>query len=210
LNEGFVVYLFSRFHEQLGFEKVLKIGSTFPDCIALKDGKEVRIEFEIMPWYLKSHVKVATYSPVVYIVTETEREYLVTSRSGQSNWKVSYPKDQYTATIYPNGLAEINYKRLPLDYCVCWENRGTKRDYQEGIEIIELPRVPVIARFLLEREYLKPTYYVACASMKKPIPCEMSASIKGRIVEVRGIDGRLIYPKKNQQKELRQIKARLK
>ena len=47
-NEAGVMYLFSRYHEEIGFEKILKFNTTtgFPDIIALRDGKEVRIELE--------------------------------------------------------------------------------------------------------------------------------------------------------------------
>lgn len=48
-NEMGVWYLFSRYHEKLGFEKILRVSSIeFPDVIALQDGKEVRIELEYM------------------------------------------------------------------------------------------------------------------------------------------------------------------
>lgn len=47
-NEAGVMYLFSRYHEELGFEKIIKFNTTtgFPDIVALRDGKKVRIELE--------------------------------------------------------------------------------------------------------------------------------------------------------------------
>lgn len=45
-NEQGVVYLFSKYHEKLGFEKILRIGTRFPDVIAMRDGKSVSIELE--------------------------------------------------------------------------------------------------------------------------------------------------------------------
>ena len=45
-NESGVVELFKKIHLDLGFEKILNIQSKFPDCIALRNNHEVRIEFE--------------------------------------------------------------------------------------------------------------------------------------------------------------------
>jgi hypothetical protein len=45
-NESEVIFLFAKIHEKLGFEKILKLRQKFPDCIAKKEGKTVKIEFE--------------------------------------------------------------------------------------------------------------------------------------------------------------------
>lgn len=45
-NEQGVIYLFSRLHEKLGFEKIIKMTSQFPDITALRNGVVVRIELE--------------------------------------------------------------------------------------------------------------------------------------------------------------------
>lgn len=47
-NEQGVVYLFSKYHEKLGFEKILHISTHFPDVIAVRDGKEIRVELEFL------------------------------------------------------------------------------------------------------------------------------------------------------------------
>lgn len=44
-NELGVILLFGKYQEYLGYE-ILDIHPGFPDCLAKKDGKEVRIEFE--------------------------------------------------------------------------------------------------------------------------------------------------------------------
>jgi len=48
-NEQGVIYLFSRYHEKLGFEKMLYIGTRFPDVIAMRDGMETEDGQEINP-----------------------------------------------------------------------------------------------------------------------------------------------------------------
>lgn len=47
-NEMGVMYLFSRYHEALGFEAPVHVGTHCPDGVFLKDGKKVRIEFEYL------------------------------------------------------------------------------------------------------------------------------------------------------------------
>jgi len=44
-NELGVILLFGRYHDYLGFQ-ILDIHSISPDCLAKKDGEQVRIEFE--------------------------------------------------------------------------------------------------------------------------------------------------------------------
>ena len=45
-NEHGVVLLFGRFYEALGFSCVKTINRGFPDCVAIREGKECRIELE--------------------------------------------------------------------------------------------------------------------------------------------------------------------
>ena len=46
-NEMGVVALFSHYFGVLGFEKITCIQTQFPDCLAIRNNKEVRIEFEL-------------------------------------------------------------------------------------------------------------------------------------------------------------------
>ena len=45
-NEMGVVFLFGRFYDVLGFEGIVHIGTRCPDCIAVRKGKTLRVEFE--------------------------------------------------------------------------------------------------------------------------------------------------------------------
>ena len=45
-NEMGVVFLFGRFYDVLGFEGIVHIGTRCPDCIAIRHGKTLRVEFE--------------------------------------------------------------------------------------------------------------------------------------------------------------------
>lgn len=47
VNEAHVAFVFSKYHDMLGFPKIVDIRTAFPDCTAInKDGKECLIEFE--------------------------------------------------------------------------------------------------------------------------------------------------------------------
>ncbi len=54
-NEQGVAYLFFKYHEKLGFERILRIGTRFPDVTAIRDGKETRIELEFLLSGVQSH-----------------------------------------------------------------------------------------------------------------------------------------------------------
>lgn len=45
-NEMGVVFLFGRFYDLLGFEGIVHIGTRCPDCIAVRKGRTIRVEFE--------------------------------------------------------------------------------------------------------------------------------------------------------------------
>jgi hypothetical protein len=45
-NEMGVVVLFGRFYDILGFDGIVHVGTRCPDCIAVRKGKTLRIEFE--------------------------------------------------------------------------------------------------------------------------------------------------------------------
>ena len=55
-NELEVLYWFSRLHEKLGFEEILRIRfGKFPDVIAKRDGKVVKVELEYKLSRFKDH-----------------------------------------------------------------------------------------------------------------------------------------------------------
>jgi len=56
-NEQGVVFLFGRLHELLGFEDVVLVQTRYPDCVAIRNGNEVRIEFEFKSSGFLTHTK---------------------------------------------------------------------------------------------------------------------------------------------------------
>jgi len=45
-EEAWVEKIFKKIYPRLGFDRIVKIQKRFPDCIAIKNGERVRIEFE--------------------------------------------------------------------------------------------------------------------------------------------------------------------
>jgi hypothetical protein len=45
-NEMGVVFLFGRFYDILGFQGIVHVGTRCPDCIAVRGGRTIRVEFE--------------------------------------------------------------------------------------------------------------------------------------------------------------------
>ena len=45
-NEMGVVFLFGRYYDLLGFEGIVHVGTRCPDCVALRQGRTLRVEFE--------------------------------------------------------------------------------------------------------------------------------------------------------------------
>lgn len=78
-NEQGVAYLFSRYHEKLGFEKIIKIGTHFPDVIATRNGEKVRIELEFLLSGVRSHYLARVLQDKKYRVLDpTGNEHTIT------------------------------------------------------------------------------------------------------------------------------------
>lgn len=160
INEPFVVYLFSKFHERLGFEKVLYICAGFPDCIAEKDGEQVSIEFETHTSFLQNHLKIKEYDPS-YELMEEEEEYVLQPKELKGfprveDYQERYPKSEFRIKRkrWPAGeFITVYAKKLNLDYCVCWRASYKIPDSLKDVKIIELRKEPAILQFLNDRGY---------------------------------------------------------
>ena len=69
-NEQGVIYLFSRYHEKLGFEKIIQIGTRFPDVIAVRDNKHISIELEFRLSGVRSHYLAREINFLDYNITD--------------------------------------------------------------------------------------------------------------------------------------------
>lgn len=155
IGEAWVVYLFSKFHEQLGFEKITQIQSIFPDCTALKQGKEVSIEFETLSSHLGNHLKVDPFNitPTFYDVKETDTEITLTHKySVFPNKPLIFSNQDYflSRTTPYNAYWELKRKCLNLDYCIAWKvsDNDRKLPHYAKTQFIELRTHPVIQQFL--------------------------------------------------------------
>lgn len=151
-DEQFVVYLFSMFHPELGFEHIVQMQLKFPDCTAVKEGKKVSIEFERTSDNLTEHLDGRyVYKIPGNEIYETDSEIIV--KEGSDVRK--YPKSDYKISHTPQS-AVIMKKVLKLDYCVCWRKNpdiinAFKEVYGEIKKFIELSSKPIIIDFLEKR-----------------------------------------------------------
>ena len=153
-NEQEVIYLFSRNHEKLGFEKIKSFNPHgFPDCKAIKDGKEVGIEFELESnkfvthyWkrgFSNSHnYKIEGNKIIVFlkdnpnqIVAEFDSDIFEvwdpeTFKIPPSFWIKDY------SSIGGKPLV-IKYKTRSdmVQYIICWEDN---KKFDDKIEVLEL------------------------------------------------------------------------
>ena len=120
VNEWLVVYLFCKFHERLGFERILNLQDSYPDCIAEKEGKQVTIEFETKSYFLQNHLKVAEYLiSWGKEVIEKENEYVAVEAGTlfpNGTWRPKkppkiikeYPKSKYRiAPSYAGNVVQV-------------------------------------------------------------------------------------------------------
>lgn len=157
-NEIGVVYLFSRHHEELGFEKIIDITTRFPDITALREGKEVKIELEFLLSSFKSH----------YLYRQSTEEGYWKWDEENEKWRIFNPRKNsfvevsefllrlhdsalkmFAASSYRvlakgsrnefevNGKGDLMYKTLKArcDCVICWEKDC---EIEDGIEVIEL------------------------------------------------------------------------
>lgn len=161
INEPWVVYFFSKFHEQLGFEKIINVQTSYPDCTALKESKEVSIEFESKSSHLQTHLEYdeVNLTPARYDLTENQKEIIFKERIwdkmtvpfeplklSKERYYLMYPENHW----YPNKYWRVMKKHLDLDYCVAWEvyQVDVNREAYKNVQFIELKSSLMIKKFL--------------------------------------------------------------
>jgi hypothetical protein len=154
IDEQFVVYLFSLFHRELGFEHIVRMQTPFPDCIAVKDDKQVKIEFKrLSNLLIQSQKGEIVWRNTGSEVGETDDEFVVT----QQGFVVRhYPKSEYKMSAGQDRW-DIKEKVIKADYCVCWRiNHDKQKEFKEEFnqvrEFIALESKPIIIEFLRKRK----------------------------------------------------------
>jgi hypothetical protein len=151
-DEQFVVYLFSMFHRELGFDHIIQMQSNkFPDCTAVKDGHLVTIEFERTSGILANHLEKRNIlrNLTDSEVTQTPNEIIAKEGSRVDKYQMSDYR------LYQTPWEWIIRKRvLDIDYCVCWEINHKPEDFEEEFsktKFIELSKQLVVINFMKER-----------------------------------------------------------
>jgi len=69
-NEMGVVFLFGRFYDVLGFEGIVHVGTRCPDCIVVRKGRSLRVEFEHRSSNYLNHRHALTQADVLVCWTQ--------------------------------------------------------------------------------------------------------------------------------------------
>lgn len=119
-SEQDVFYLFSRHHEKLGFEKVVKTQTFAPDVYAIKDGIEVKIELEFHLLSAKNHyLAYKAYLPLEVITIENGNIY---STVESMKYLIIDNSENYTVkTIGRTQYVILKSLKTIFDYIVCWD-----------------------------------------------------------------------------------------
>jgi len=163
-NELGVLYLFARNHRKLGFERIVKITGGFPDIIAIRNRKLVKIELEYKISRFLRHYKTCYFDAKDYELDEDEHDWIFRRRPRRSkNLRpvIRFPKSKYKvqgekfetikgarpiimtgAIIKPAMVVRWKVRRYTLkdkvDVIVCWEK---DIDIKDEIEVIELSKL---------------------------------------------------------------------
>ena len=154
-NEQDLVYLFARNHEFLGFEKIVRFDPHgTPDCIALRNGKEIGIELEYKLKGFCRHYFKEKFSPKKLFDYKTKNgRLLIFRKESPDRIEKEFSTDMYevwdptTFPISPSILIDDFHTSQPVPLViisktmfhrvqciVCWEKNFELKD---NIEIIE-------------------------------------------------------------------------
>lgn len=157
-NEQGVFYLFSTHHKELGFEKIIDIGTQFPDVTALREGNKVRVELEFLLSSFKGHYVYKKATDEGYWKWDKENEmwrifnpnnnrFLSVSElelklTDTTRKKLGFPSAKVIVKdnaekFSTNWKGELIYKTLKgeVDFIICWEKDC---DMEDDIEVIVL------------------------------------------------------------------------
>ena len=157
-NEQEIVYLFSKYHEKLGFSEITRFDpSRSPDCYAIKDGKEVGIEIEFKLSKFSKHYFVEKFPKpsydykikndkilIFHVETPSEIEAEFDSNSHEIWDKQKFPVspslwiDGYSTSQGEPLVVKKKTLKDKFQFVVCWEADMILND---NIEVIELRKV---------------------------------------------------------------------
>jgi len=147
-NEPGTVHLFSKYHEQLGFEKILVVQSAFPDITAVRNGEVVKIEMEYILSRFNIHYKAIKRR---YWASEFKWNEIKGHWSIYDSRDDSFPLMENMSLINNNpmlrnkddflvsNMGDLCYKSIKhlCDCVICWRADTVLR---EDIEVIELEK----------------------------------------------------------------------
>ena len=135
-NEPGVFYLFSRFHEKLGFEEIVDVSTIAPDVIAKRKGEQVHIELEYKSSRAISHYRVAEEDPREGKWTKDGNDWNFVLKSGTRKYTIPDPHSEYRLDE-DRGLLLLRTAKKIFNIIVCWEKDEV---FEENMEVIELKK----------------------------------------------------------------------
>lgn len=133
-NEPGVAYLFSRFHEKLGFEEIVDISTMTPDIFARRSRKQVAIELEFKSSSAIRHYRVARENPRDGRWIRDKGNWRFVLKDGRIKYDLRDPDNKYRLDRDRN-LLLLRTAKEKFNIIVCWEKDEV---FEENMEIIEL------------------------------------------------------------------------
>ena len=136
-NEPGVFYMFSRIHEELGFDEIVDISTMTPDIFARRNGELVGLELEYKSSGALRHYRVSNEDPREGKWLKEGKKWKFILNNGNINKEVEDPHDKYRLDVQ-RGLLLFKSVRDKFSIIVCWENNEL---FEENIEVIELENI---------------------------------------------------------------------
>jgi hypothetical protein len=113
-----IVFLFARVFPVFGIDFIKEIRTVYPDCICVKDGKEVAIEFEPLLSSCKDHVNNKELYKCQYIVcwkNDLPLHSSIQKEIDENNIQVLQLKEFYEANIVKDRIKPVVWTRKDME-----------------------------------------------------------------------------------------------
>jgi len=136
-NEKGVFYLFSRIHEKIGFEKIISF-QQWPDIIAKRNGKTVRIELEFkLSDFLRHHYRI-TKPLVMGHWKKVQNKWILVVGTNIVD-EISDPENNIWLNRDDNALYLKTLGDKKVDVVICWvKDIELSKLINDNVQVVEL------------------------------------------------------------------------
>ncbi|RLI20850.1 hypothetical protein DRO54_05205 [Candidatus Bathyarchaeota archaeon] len=148
-NEKGLFYIFSRFHEKFGFEKIISF-QQWPDLIAKRKGETVRVELEFkLSDFLRHHYRIT--QPVVIGCWKRVNGGWILQVGNDIVDEMPDPKHIIWLNKNDNALYLKSLGDKKVDVVICWiKDIELSKFIDDKVEVIELSRLINTERLAME------------------------------------------------------------